>query len=380
MNHRLILTGLAAAALASCGGEERPRQEGPPLTLAAIDSVELQENDSLYLGAPTHMTVGADGDLYVSDVMNGHVLRFSRDGRPVARYGRRGRGPGEMGGPVATTLMGDSLLVAADWRNGRTSVFDRNTGAFVRSTPLEGYPLWMQVVGDTIWMSDVNITRKTSLAAWPTAQDSVRYLGTLPMEYVKSPILLESHPYATMLRTGDTILLGYTGHRALFLLDPGGAVFDTVEVPAVRRRGVPEDILERFSEPLENDEIASMGSALVALHRLPGGEVAAFYLDVTVDGRLITADGFLSVLSPDFRSACVDIPFEFRRDGRPVVAFRGDTLFTLEQRIVSETRAVSSVRSYRIDTSRCRWLPVGTGGAAASGRGAMAASSAGLPG
>jgi hypothetical protein len=352
---RLILTGLAAAALASCG--QRAGDAGAAPDLAAADSVDLQESDSLYLGSPTHMTVDASGDLYVSDAMNGHVVRFTRDGRPVARFGKRGSGPGELGSPVATTLVGDSLLVVADWRNRITSAFDRRSGAFIRSARLEGYPLWMQVVGDTVWMSDVNPTRKTSLAFWPTGEDSVRYLGALPAEYVRSSILREAHPYATMLRMGDTILLGYTGHHDLFLLRPDGTVFDTLEVPAVRRRGVPRDIVERFEEPLDNDEIASMGSALVALHRLPSGEVAALYLDVTAEGRLITSDGFLSVLSPDLRRACVDIPFEFGKDGRPVVAFRGDTLFTLEQRIVSDTRALSRVRSYHVDTSRCRWLP-----------------------
>jgi hypothetical protein len=360
MSRRLLLPTALAAAFAACeGGGRAP---APVHALAALDSVQLQENDLLYLGAPTHMTAGTAGEFYVSDAMNGHVVRFSRDGRPVGRYGRRGRGPGELGTPVATALVGDSLLVVADWRNGRTSLFARETGAFLRSTPQEGYPFSMQPVGDTVWMAAVTIPRKTSLAAWPLAGDSVRYLGPLPAEYRQSPILLESHPYATLVRSGDTLLLGFTGHRALLVARADGAVVDTVEIPAVRRRGVPADILARFAKPRDDDEIASMVSALVALHRLPSREVAAFYLDVTVDGRLITADGFLSVLAPDLRSACVDIPFRFPRDGRPVVAFRGDTLLTLEQRIVSRTRAVSVVRSYHVDTSGCTRVPVRRGG------------------
>ena len=173
---------------------------------------------------------------------------------------------------------------------------------------------------------------------------------------------MEAHPYVTMLHMGDTLLVGYTGHPALFLTRPDGTPFDTVEIPAVRRRGVPRDMVERFAADPPNEEIASMASALVALHRLPSGEVAAFHLDVTVDGRLITADGFLSVLSKELDRACIDIPFRFQRDGRPVVAFRGDTLLVLEQRLVSDQSARSVVRSYRIDTSGCDWIPLGEEG------------------
>ncbi|HEU0078945.1 MAG TPA: hypothetical protein VFQ76_14925 [Longimicrobiaceae bacterium] len=354
-----ILAALAGLSLTACTGEGEPRREAAGIVPVALDSVVLRENDSLYLGAPTFMVGAPGGDLYVSDGMNGHVLRFARDGRPLVRYGKRGQGPGEMGTPVAASLLGDSLLAVADWRHNRASLFRQADGAFVRSVPNEGMPFWMEARGDTVWMSSVNLKRKTSLAAWRTAEDTVRYLSRLPREYERSPILLEAHPYATMARTGDTLLVGFTGHRGLFLTRPDGTVFDTVVVPAALRRGVPADILERFAKPMENDEIASMVSALVAMHRLPSGDFALMHMDVTAEGRLITAEGFLSVLSRDLGRACVDIPFRFRQDGRPVVAFRGDTLLVLEQRIVSETRAETSVRSYRVDTTGCRWIPTG---------------------
>lgn len=371
---RFTLLAAAGLSLIACGRGEASRGGGSAAGLSALDSVQLQENDSMYLGAPSFMVSGPEGDLYVSDAMNGHVLRFGRDGRPSVRYGRRGAGPGEMGTPVAATLVGDSLLAVADWRQNRTSLYRRATGDFLRSVQQEGLPFWMQAVDDTLWMSSVNFRRKTSLAVWPLREDSVRYLGRVPAEYERSPILMEAHPYATLVRTGDTLLVGYTGHRALFLARLDGTVFDTVEVPAVRRRGVPRDIVERFAKPLENEQIASMVSALVAMHRLPSGDIALMHLDVTVDERLITADGFLSVLSRDLARACVDLPFRFQKDGRPVVAFRGDTLLVLEQKIVSSTRAESFVRSYRVDTSGCDWIP--TGKDAAPGRGRAAASAA----
>lgn len=370
MIRRLSLVALAGLSLAACAPDEPPRPRDAGIAPVALDSVLLRESDTVYLAAPTFMASAPGGDLYVSDGMNGHVLRFARDGRLLVRYGRRGAGPGEMGTPVAAALLGDSLLAAADWRHNRVSLFRQADGAFVRSVQNGGMPFWMEARGDTVWMSSVNLKRKTSLTTWRTGEDSVHSFGRLPREYEQSPILLEAHPYATMARTGDTLLVGFTGHRGLFLTRPDGTVFDTVVVPAARRRGVPADMLERFAKPMENDEIASMVSALVAMHRLPSGDIALMHMDVATEGRLITATGFLSVLSRGLDRACLDIPFRFQQDGRPVVAFRGDTLLVLEQKIVSETRAETFVRSYRVDTTGCRWVPTGKAapGASVAGR------------
>jgi len=361
VKERLAIAALCLAASAACGSRDSGPGSNPSFGLALLDSVALEESDSAYLGSPLHVSAGRDGSMFVSDGLRNQVLQFSRRGDLVRAFGRPGQGPGELAGPVATTVVGDSLLVIAEWGNRRTSVFDVKSGAFRRAVPHEGLPFWMEARGDTVWISNVNVARKTSLSAWPTAQGSMRYFGEVPKEYHDSPALMELHPYATIALTADTLVFGFTGHRALFRATMDGAVFDTVEIPAVRRRGVPHDIVARFAKDprgISNEEVASMASSLVGLHALSSGEIAAVHLDVRLEGKQITADGFVSILSRDLTRACVDIPLALSKDGRPAVGFRGDTLIVVEQRIVSEERAVSYARSYRLDPSGCEWVPV----------------------
>lgn len=358
---RTFLMSLALMACTGACGDARAGESAAAGRLVRVDSVTLLESDTAYLGAPLHLTAAADGSLFVSDGLQNYILQFSRTGALVRRFGRPGRGPGELGNPLATTLIGDSVLVVAEWGNRRTSLFEVASGAFAGSVPHQGLPFWMEARGDTVWMSNVNIPRKTILASWKVGDDSVRYLGRVPRSYEQAPALMDFHPYATLARSGDTMYVGLTGHQAILALRPDGTLVNSVDIPAVRRRGVPANIAQRFlrnPRGITNEEVASMVSSLIALHRLPSGELAAVHLDVTLDGKVITGDGFLSIVSADRTRACADTPIPLQKDGRPAVAFRGDTLIVLEQRVVSAQGAVSYVRRYRVDTSACEWMPL----------------------
>jgi hypothetical protein len=183
-------------------------------------------------------------------------------------------------------------------------------------------------------------------------------MGPLPAEYLSVPLLAESHPYASMLDLGSKVLVGFTGHHALFITRLDGTVIDTVEIPAVRRRGVPHDLVDHYRKPISDEDIAGLGSSLMALHQMPSKEIAAAYMDVSFVDNLTTAEGYVSVLSADLKRACVDVPLHFAKDGRPTIAFRGDTLYALEQRVQSSTTSTTTIRSYVIDTSGCDWMPV----------------------
>lgn len=346
------LFALSIALVACDRTTDRSLRNSP--SLLTLDSVQLRETDSLYLASPVHVTVSPSGALFVSDTRNGHVLQFSADGTLLRRFGKRGEGPGELGTPMATAMLGDSILAVADVGRAQLALFDVRSSAFLRSTPLTGMPYTMKAVGDTILIGAVNPPSRTSLALWWPAADSVIHRGPLPGEYLEAWPLLANHPFAAVAPLGDSILLGFTGHGPLFLTRWDGSIVDTVPVPAVRRRGVPSDIVQRFAKPLNNTEIAGMLSSLLAMHRLSSGEVAVFHLDLNFSGGSVTGDGFLSVLSKDLRQACVDARVQTSPDGRASVAFRGDTLFSVEQHIVSDMRAATYVKRYVIDTSHCR--------------------------
>ncbi len=215
----------------------------------------------------------------------------------------------------------------------------------------------MRASGDTVWIGDVNHNRMTSLAALPLSADSFSYLGARPEEYHASRQVMLSHPYATSVPTGNgETLVGLTGSPALLRLRPDGQVRDRIVIPAVRRRGVPADIVERFKQPLESSEIASMVSAPVGMQRLSSGDIAMLYEDINYNEGSRTADGYLSILSPDLERVCADLPLHYAQESRPATGFRGDTLFVVEQHITSSARAESYLKKYPLSSRGCRWI------------------------
>ena len=118
--HIVAVLLLTLAASACRGGDARTPDPGIP-SLVLVDSTVLQETDSSLIGTPIHLTVNRAGAMFVSDAMNSRVTEFARDGRFVRRFGARGDGPGEFRTPLASALLGDTILAVADAGSSRTS-------------------------------------------------------------------------------------------------------------------------------------------------------------------------------------------------------------------------------------------------------------------
>lgn len=348
---------LALMALtAGCAGEGGGI--GADGVLAATDSVVLEEGDSAFIGSAVQLAAGSDGTVFVSDGRNSVVLRFGRDGRLVGRFGGRGTGPGEMGTPIAAAVAGDSLLVVADWDYNRLQVFSLATARPITSVRQEGYPFTMALHGDTVVTGLVNATHGTALGAWPMSGGEVRYFAPLPAPYTASIRLTHTMPFVTAALLGDTVLFGLAAHDDLFLSRMDGTLVGTVRVPAVRRRGVRTDIVQRLDADPNEAEEAAMVSTPVALHRLSDGRIAVLHQDITLEGETRTAAPFLSILSADRREVCADIPLPPAADGRPVAAFAGDTLLSLEPKLRAGTRAEHVLTRYDLGALRCETRPI----------------------
>jgi 6-bladed beta-propeller protein len=95
---------------------------------------------------PTGVAVGRNGDIFVSD---GHapnkfgtarVVKFSRDGRFIKEWGRKGSAPGEFDEPHDIFVGGSrGWVYVADRRNRRIQVFDQD-GAFIAAWKQFGQP------------------------------------------------------------------------------------------------------------------------------------------------------------------------------------------------------------------------------------------------
>ncbi len=68
---------------------------------------------------PTYLTLDKDGNLYVSDTMNGRIDVFSPDGKYLRHVGEQGDRPGTFARPkgVALDSFGNLYVVDSDWAN-----------------------------------------------------------------------------------------------------------------------------------------------------------------------------------------------------------------------------------------------------------------------
>ena len=355
----LLALAAALGAAACTRGEAAARGAGGP-ALVRLDSVELVESDTLFIGRPRDIAVNpADGTLFVSDGFANRVVRFDRAGRPLRSYGRAGTGPGEFV-QVSKLFVIDTLLLAGDIGRARLNLFRLDDGRYLRNF------LRVGVLGTSggapapgLLVGAQNIDRGTSLLAWTGSGDSLRQFGPIPPDYFRSQplagIFNGVHPAAW----ADTVLVGFGASPDLWLLTPAGQVLQRIRVPAVRRKGVPDDMATRI-ERLPFPKMFSMSSVLFALRRLSSGEFAMVHFDQEIgDAGDIHARVFVSLLSRDRTRTCVDRDLPVAYDTQPHVAFRGDTLFVLEQSVQGE-RATTFLKTYRVDGSRCEWQPVGS--------------------
>jgi streptogramin lyase len=85
--------------------------------------------DTFYL--PTDVAWASNGDIFVSDGYgNARVVKFTRQGKYLLQFGKRGTGPGEFGLPHNVVVDGEDRVYITDRDNQRVEVFDAK-GAFL---------------------------------------------------------------------------------------------------------------------------------------------------------------------------------------------------------------------------------------------------------
>lgn len=344
-----------------------------PLTapqLVLVDTVVLAESDSVYLGNPAAtFTSDGVGRLYIPDMGNNRLLRFSPAGELERVFGRPGRGPGEFTGIGYAALVEPGRVWQSDYRQRRISLFD-TTGQPIREIAVDGRLSSLHQSGATIWagLTDHGTGLAVARIDATAIADSIRpTMISVPSEYDEYPVL-SSWDDIRIAAWADTLVLAFGGVDYLVRYDTSGSPMDTAWVPTCRRQGSPTEILGKgfrsrprnSAEQDERDQIVTKISGLLGMWRLTDGHFLVWYQDPRWDaGRILRSQAYLSVLSPDLSRACVDAQLSAPGSGRTHLSMVDDLLLLLDQ-VVSERGASPEVRSvvrrYRIDTTRCRWL------------------------
>jgi DNA-binding beta-propeller fold protein YncE len=97
---------------------------------------------------PTDVAVTPSGEFYVADGYgNSRVVKFSKEGKFLAQWGKKGRGPGEFRLPHAICLDDRGRVYVGDRENDRVQVFDGD-GKFLAQFTDSGAPYGLFLTGE----------------------------------------------------------------------------------------------------------------------------------------------------------------------------------------------------------------------------------------
>ena len=102
--------------------------EGKVLLTLGKPGVAGAGNDTF--NRPSGVVVAPNGDIFVADGHGGdsnyRIVKFSKDGKVLMAWGKKGTGPGEFGELHAIAMDASGRLFVADRGNNRIEIFDQN--------------------------------------------------------------------------------------------------------------------------------------------------------------------------------------------------------------------------------------------------------------
>jgi len=116
--------------------------------------------------APSDVVVAPNGDIFVADGhgedTNARIVRFSRDGKFIKAWGRKGTGPGEFGGLHAIAMDSMGRVFVGDRTNSRIQIFDQD-GKLLADWKQFGRPSGIFIdANDTIYVADSQSDEKSN--------------------------------------------------------------------------------------------------------------------------------------------------------------------------------------------------------------------------
>ena len=107
---------------------------------------------------PTDVVTAPNGDIFVTDShrngKNNRVVKFTKDGKFIKEWGKKGSGPGEISEPHTIAMDARGRLFVGDRENNRIQIFDQD-GRFLEQWHQFGRPSGISITkDDTIYVTD----------------------------------------------------------------------------------------------------------------------------------------------------------------------------------------------------------------------------------
>jgi sugar lactone lactonase YvrE len=115
---------------------------------------------------PSDVAVAPNGDIFVADGhdenSNSRIVKFSKDGKFIKTWGKRGSGPGEFDVPHAVAFDSAGRLFVGDRSNNRIQIFDQD-GKFLAEWKQFGRPSGVYIdKKDVIYVADSESNAKVN--------------------------------------------------------------------------------------------------------------------------------------------------------------------------------------------------------------------------
>ena len=115
---------------------------------------------------PSAVLVAPNGDIFVGDGHSGNsnarMVKFSKDGKFIKAWGKKGTGPGEFESPHTLAMDSRGRLFAGDRGNNRIQIFDQD-GKFLEEWKQFGRPSGLFIDrNDTLYLTDHQSDQKTN--------------------------------------------------------------------------------------------------------------------------------------------------------------------------------------------------------------------------
>jgi DNA-binding beta-propeller fold protein YncE len=115
---------------------------------------------------PCGVAIAPNGDIFVADGhggdTNARIVKFSKDGKFIKEWGRKGSGPGEFDTPHSIAMDSKGRLFVADRGNSRIQIFDQD-GKFIDQWKQFGRPSGIYISkNDTLYSVDSQSDEKTN--------------------------------------------------------------------------------------------------------------------------------------------------------------------------------------------------------------------------
>jgi DNA-binding beta-propeller fold protein YncE len=107
---------------------------------------------------PSDVAIAANGDIFVADGHGGNsnarIVKFSKDGKFIKAWGKKGSAPGEFDVPHGLAFDSQGRLFVADRSNSRIQIFDQD-GKFIAEWKQFGRPSGIFIdANDTLYVAD----------------------------------------------------------------------------------------------------------------------------------------------------------------------------------------------------------------------------------